>query len=365
MKPSRKDYLLMIARHGTALHVEELVRKFRSVERTEERARADKQHESRELSWYYDDDGLLVIHARLPAEQGELVLKALEAAREALYQESLDEAEERLQNRLMAMSGCSAEHSADAEEIEAARPAATEPGRAQRADALVVLAETQLAHEPAALNGGDRYQVTVHIDAAVLENPEAAGRCEVENGPWLASDTARRLSCDSSVVRLVESEDGTPLDVGRKTRSIPPALRRALRSRDGGCRFPGCSQKQWVDGHHVKHWAEGGETRLDNLILLCRFHHRLVHEGGFGLSVGVEGQFLFSRPDGQRLPNAPVEKINGNLAKLVRLHERLGLTIDADTCVTQWEGEKMDWGMAIDGLVYRPAIERQQYYGNG
>ena len=87
------------------------------------------------------------------------------------------------------------------------------------------------------------------------------------------------MTCDSSMVTIVEDERGEPLDVGRKTRAIPPALRRALASRDKGCRFPGCTHTRYVDGHHVKHWADGGETRLSNLVTLCRFHHRAVHEG--------------------------------------------------------------------------------------
>jgi hypothetical protein len=123
------------------------------------------------------------------------------------------------------------------------------------------------------------------------------GRCELKDGHVLAIETARRLACDASLVGLVEDENGEPLNVGRKTRSISPALNRALRSRDGGCRFPGCDRRLFVEGHHVVHWANGGETKLSNLILLCGFHHGLVHEGGFGLEV-TDGVFVFTRPDG-------------------------------------------------------------------
>jgi hypothetical protein len=85
----------------------------------------------------------------------------------------------------------------------------------------------------------------------------------------LAVETARRLSCDSSLVGIVEDDDGEPLNVGRKTRSIAPALQRALKARDGGCRFPGCGRTAYTEGHHVKHWAEGGETKLGNLVTVC------------------------------------------------------------------------------------------------
>ena len=121
-------------------------------------------------------------------------------------------------------------------------------------------------------------------------------------GPALALETVRRLGCDCTVVGIVEGRDGEPLNIGRKSRSIPPAIKRALRARDGGCRFPGCDRTRFCDGHHVKHWADGGETKLGNLVTLCGFHHKLVHEGGFGVTVTDDGVFVFTRPDGKRIP---------------------------------------------------------------
>jgi uncharacterized protein DUF222/HNH endonuclease len=121
-----------------------------------------------------------------------------------------------------------------------------------------------------------------------------SGRCEHEHGPSLPAETVRRLGCDASVVAIVEDENGEALNVGRKTRTIPPAIRRALFSRDkDGCRFPGCTNRHYVDGHHIKHWANGGETRLSNLVVLCRFHHRLVHEGGVDVQVLDDGALRF------------------------------------------------------------------------
>ena len=147
----------------------------------------------------------------------------------------------------------------------------------RRADALGLFAETWLSHGYRSL-GGDRHQIMVHVDSETLRNG-TPGRCEIESGPSLAAQTARRLSCDASLISIVEDESGQPLDVGRKTRSIPPAIRRALRSRDAGCRFPGCTHTRFLDGHHIGHWADGAETKLSNLVMLCRFHHRQVHEG--------------------------------------------------------------------------------------
>ncbi len=168
----------------------------------------------------------------------------------------------------------------------------------RRADALTTMAETTLRHGPAALSSAERYQVMIHVTAETLSEGEA-GRSEFECGQRLAPDTARRIACDGSLLRITDDTAGNPLDIGRKTRAVPPAMQRALRSRDGGCCFPGCTHDLFVDAHHIKHWADGGETSLDNLTLLCRRHHRLVHEGGFGIEWIADGALCFTRPDGR------------------------------------------------------------------
>jgi hypothetical protein len=142
----------------------------------------------------------------------------------------------------------------------------------------------------------------VHIDEAALTRDE--GGCELAEGPALAAETARRLACDASVVELRE-RDGQPLSVGRKTRSVPPALRRALARRDRGCRFPGCENRRFVDAHHIEHWARGGETCIDNLVLLCRTHHRLLHEGGYSLERLATGKLRFGYPWGEPIADSP------------------------------------------------------------
>jgi hypothetical protein len=155
------------------------------------------------------------------------------------------------------------------------------------------MAESYLENGPAKSSSADRYQVMVHVSPETLVNDEpdhsdvtavtSAGSNEeighIENGPRVTAVTSRRICCDSSVSRIVENEKGEPLSIGRKTRVIPPPMRRALKTRDKNCRFPGCTHQHFIDGHHIRHWADGGETSLDNLVQLCRFHHRLVHEG--------------------------------------------------------------------------------------
>src|SRR6202162_2420796 len=108
-------------------------------------------------------------------------------------------------------------------------------------------------------SSADRYQVVVHVDAETLKD-RSAGRCQLEHGPSLPAETVRRLACDASLIRIVETERGEPLDVGRKTRTIPPAIRRALNTRDPGCCFPGCTYQRYLDAHHIEHWVDGGET---------------------------------------------------------------------------------------------------------
>jgi 5-methylcytosine-specific restriction endonuclease McrA len=164
----------------------------------------------------------------------------------------------------------------------------------QHADALVVLAESALHHgiDPGA--PAERYQVVVHVDAEVLANADAPDQSVIENGPSVSAETSQRLACDASRVVMRHDRTGHITEVGARTRTVPPALRRALKHRDGGCRFPGC----WVplgQGHHIKHWANGGPTTLANLVLLCRRHHRAIHEEGCRTS-GADELAATARP---------------------------------------------------------------------
>jgi len=338
--PENEDYLLMIAQHGTASHLERLIRGYRRVERAEEAARANQQYADRELRCWYDDDGSLVIRGRLPPEQGALLLKALEAAGDALREAA------------HATGESESESESDPEPDHCAR----------QADALVCIAETALAHEPTAMPAGERYQVVVHVDADALPEDGPGLRSQLEGGPGVPAETCRRLSCDCSIVKVLEGADGEVLNIGRKSRQIPPAIRRALRLRDRGCRFPGCTEHRYVDGHHIVHWADGGETSLDNLVLLCRHHHRLVHEGGFSVvRAGMrEGEpkrkgFRFADPHGRVLPPAPVRSHPpGRGEQAIRhSHRAQGLSITAGTAVTAWQGERMDVPWAIEGLCRR------------
>ncbi len=325
----QEDDLLSLAEHATAAQLERLVRAYRGVVAVE---RAEPE---RWVAWSHDADGSLLLRGRLPAEEGALVLAALDAAREAACEHAAASEE-----------GASAEAPRDSSdelgEPESASAEAPATGGEALADALLLMADTMLAGGPTARTGGDRHQVVVHVDAAVLaETPDAAGCCELADGAPLSPETVRRLACDASVVALAE-RGGRTLDVGRKTRSIPPALRRALAARDRGCRFPGCDRAR-VDAHHIRHWARGGATRLDNLVHLCRHHHRLVHEGGFGVERRPGGEILFRRPDGRRIVSCPVAP-PGQVASL------RARAIDPAACV-QRSTERMDLDLAVGAML--------------
>jgi hypothetical protein len=224
-----------------------------------------------------------------------------------------------------------------------------------------VVAETFLKHGAEAMSGGERHQVVIHVDVDTLRE-RCAGRSEFENGPAMPADTARRLACDCSVVTIVEGEHGQPLDAGRKTRSIAPALRRALTSRDNGCVFPGCTHKKYVDGHHVHHWAEGGETKLSNLVSLCRFHHRKVQEGGMRIERLDDGAWRFVSAKGQSWvsPSAGhMPPLFGDWTALSSKHSQDGVDIDASTDHSWRRGESMDYGLAIDVLLSKDRRARE------
>jgi hypothetical protein len=158
------------------------------------------------------------------------------------------------------------------------------------------------------------------------------------------------MACDASVVHWHEGKDSEPLNIGRKSRTIPPAIRRALKRRDGGCRFPGCTCSKFVDAHHIRHWADGGETSMDNLVLLCRRHHRLVHEGGFGVHARVNGEIRFTYPDGRTLPPSPDGPFRGNADSIRVDNHNNGLEITSETLPPLWTGEVMDQDLAQLGM---------------
>jgi hypothetical protein len=280
-----EDELLEMARHATAAQLERIVR---AAKRVSDAAAAEQQRGSF-VRYFWDVDGTLRVEAKLPPDDGALFLRALEAARETLHELHRGELEEAAQDRGSAEPRDAGALNGPSEPVEPPPPPTNRDG-------LALMSEAMLLRPPSGLTGGERYQVVIHV--------EADGHTAIEDGPGLAPATAKRLGCDASVVAMVE-RDGVPLSVGRRTRSIPPSMRRALIARDGHCQFPGCERRRFVDGHHIIPWFLGGETSLDNLVLLCRHHHGCMHEGGFSMARSPDGSLTFFRPDGVEIPRVP------------------------------------------------------------
>jgi len=206
--------------------------------------------------------GTMTITIELPVETGELVAKAIDKARDdsASRVEFVDES-----------------------------------FSARQADAMVSMASGYLSgNAEQTRNTSDDYLVTIHVDQSALATGNGRSNLPIES--------VKRLCCDGHAVVIGEDENGEPLNIGRKTRTVSTAIKRALIARDKSCAFPGCHHTRFVDAHHIEHWSAGGETSLDNLMLLCSQHHKLVHESGFTIERDYQNHWFFKRPDGRAVP---------------------------------------------------------------
>lgn len=341
-RPDNEATLLAFARAGSAANLERVVRGWRALEGRSELSAEEARHRSRRFRAWVDTDGMVVVQGRLDPEVGAVLMRAVEAAGDALYRDGAEG------GRGGEVCACGAEGRTE-EEARAGVEATTPEQR--RADAVGLMAERALAAgfggrgeegdekvdregvryrgnvgevgNPTGAGDGDeadlgrarwgapisgtraeRYQVMLHVEAEALSEDGEAGLSELEDGTRVTAVTSRRIACDAGVVRIARGGDGQVMGAGRRSRTVPPALRRALEARDRGCRFPGCGLR-FTDAHHVRHWADGGETRLDNLVLLCRRHHRAVHEGGVRVCIDRDGQVVFFSPRGTALLGAP------------------------------------------------------------
>jgi 5-methylcytosine-specific restriction endonuclease McrA len=325
--------LLDLALAGTTDQVERVVRAWRRVDRVDAARKDERRHLDRELTAWVDEDGMLVIRGRLAPEAGAVLLRALDVAAGHLFRESV---------------GTPPADSV-AEEVTSSQ---------RRADALARVAESALAHELATGTAADTCQVVLHVDGDALCPGSTCGQAVLEEtGHDVSAETSRRLACDAATVVMRHAPDGGVLDVGRKTRTIPPAIRRALQARDRRCRFPGCTARH-CDAHHLRHWADGGVTRLDNLVLLCRRHHRAVHEGGITPYLMSGGDVEFRRADGRLIERAPrsPEWDGAPLAWIGGRSAQDGI-MGPQTALPAWRGERLDVVWAID--VLRPQTRNQ------
>ena len=349
--PENEAELLEFARATSAAGLERLVRGWKKLSRSDERQAERVRHGRRCFSVFPDEDGMYVVRGRLDPEVGAALMRAVEGASGALFSE-------------------------------ASRDGGQAPEPAQlRADAVGLLAERALAAgfgaglldtAPVSGSRAERYQVVLHVEAATLSEEGEPGLSELEDGTRVSAETARRLACDASRIEVrhdvlgstigstigstlgstIGSADSSVLDVGRKTRTIPPALRRALDARDRGCRFPGCGLR-FTDAHHIVHWADRGETKLGNTLLLCRSHHRRVHEGGYQVCSDRNGQVVFLTPKGKALFEAPpMPELSPNpVEALVRRNRGCGITPDSSSGAPMWNRDRdIPWAIEAAAL---------------
>ncbi len=467
--PEEEEKLVEFARQCTAAQLETMVRGWKKLCRKDEIDLERERHRSRFFSVSPDEDGMYLVRGRLDPEVGALLMRALEAAGDALFRSERDWApegaamgpavreitprqrradgmgllvEQALRVGLEGVRAGGEEDDVDADDGEASERGTTDGPRSVTACTEGVSAETSTERVAGgAFQGGEagpenasaeswdqtatpaaaesatssdapehsdttrgrcgcgegsvaspehaaplsgtrpeRYQVVLHTDMAPLRTgggedagcsgdhtvtngsrptdapshthflEHAPGRSHLSDGTRVSAETSRRLCCDAAVVQVARGPEGEVLDVGRRTRTIPPALRRALEIRDGGCRFPGCGIR-FCEGHHIVHWADGGETKLSNLVLLCRFHHRAVHEEGFSVKVvpgrvgtngkaGTGDRIRFFDRNGWPLPDAaPPPPLKDPFADLLTRHREQGFCPNGYTPSARWKRE--------------------------
>jgi hypothetical protein len=314
--------LLNLALHGTASHVETVVRAVRRRHTPPENLAA-----RRSLSWHWDEDGSLILRGRLTPDTGAALIAAIEAL-------------------LPARDPITHPAPAPPEDLDE-RAREQEPGpavdrvAARRADALLTLVN----------GGGDETvergnaQVLVHLDATT-------GAARLEGGPEIPDPTAERLACDARVQVLLDDRTGNRMYLGRNRRLATPAQIAALTVRDGGrCQFPGCTHTRHLHAHHVIAWWFGGRTDIDNLILVCSYHHGLIHDHGYRIR-RLAGRWEFLRPDGSPIPAIAVT-LTGNTESLIEMHTRARLRIDRTTLTPDWDGDPLDPEPILDALLPR------------
>jgi len=351
--PDTEQGLAEIAGPMTGNQLERFARAHRQVSHADDTTAQVRQR----LAWRFEDDGSLAGTFRLPPLAGAVLLQALRAAAGDLDHPHDDHdgvpAETASGERPAASAG---EH-----------PAVTS---ASLADALLVMAEAFLAGKIAAADNPEVYQVIVHVGTDALADGDAAGetgshqagdvsaetlaasrtpghpadpaRCHVEDGPAISVTTAQMLGCTAALSWMLHDHDGAVLDLGRRRRRPNAALRRAARERDKcRCRFPGCESRR-VDLHHIQHWINGGRTSLKNLISLCPYHHKLIHDRGYLITTAPAGTFTFFRPDGTGIPPSPaLPPPDGTIGDCHDAH------ITPETIIPPWYGERLDLDHAI------------------
>ena len=384
--PKMEERLLEYARYTTAAQLERICRGVRQQQRLDakdaepmdEAAKLRRAFDSRDVFLRARGDGTVQVVVTLMPDEAQRVFTAVETMRDAMREEcpslppthadafvrlvdtGFEEATVELANDSAALetTNHSAESNLDATNHSAesnldstnhsaeSNLDATNHSAESNLDATNHSAESNLdARRKKKVSGGDTQRVLIQLAPHLLSDGLVAN---LDDGSWIAPETWRRVACDCALDLVKVDEAGKVLDIGRRTRTIPPALSRALDVRDAGrCRFPGCNHRRFLDRHHIEHWSQNGETKLDNLITLCSAHHRLVHEGGWTVELdGGEARFL--RPDGTPLVWPTPLRVEDAVAELENTHAEL--QIGATTGLTSWNGKTPEYSWCVEGV---------------
>ncbi len=362
--PENEGELLHLARYGTISQLERTCSTYQKVLTIDDQERLERLPKLEHyLRWHFDDrDGALVLRARMDGDDGATWLKALEVTREAIRRSRKKAKADA--DAAPDSAGAGAESDADEADTDTADADAAadefdthddddgdgecyhEEPYDPMVEAFAELARRALDSYSLGRRCPDHHQVIVHISLTdLLAGTLTDDGAYVLGGQALSIEVARRLTCDSSVRLLLEHE-GEPLDIGRRSQTIPDPMRRALERRDRHCRFPGCAQSFRLHGHHVIHWAKQGPTALWNLILLCPYHHKLVHEGGFDCRHTPDG-VRFYRPNKVEVPGCPDPPGQRGDPPPLPLPEG----IDHTTAACRWDGSPLRLGDAIHMLL--------------
>jgi hypothetical protein len=333
--PENEARLLELALEATGAQLECLCRGFRTAQAAAEAPEPEERSVRQRLL----SGGMVKLELVLSPDEADMILRAIDRAREVHAEPA----------------------PADPPEGVFAEAPTPDPGGVSaetpwpsRADGAVALAESFLAGHPVSGTGGDRFQVVVHLDQDVL-GPDGALAGTLEDGTHVSAETLRRVACDCGLVAVGAGSGGgggSGLTVGRRARTIPPAIRRALMLRDHGCAFPGCTHTRFLHGHHIRHWLHGGETSVENLALLCTVHHHLVHEGGWTIVRGADDTLVFTSPVGRGLPHKPPrERVDNIVTWLDEWADAHGVEPGPDTNMPRWDGSTPDYDLAVGTLL--------------
>lgn len=358
--PTIEAQLVELARHATAAQLERIVREYRRCD-PDEQEKANAEHRRRYLRHYVDAEGMVVLKARLDPDQAAIVLAAIELARQSASDEDRDVSAETPRHS-HDQEDQSGDLSAETPEgVGGAQPVSPGPDHdliyvdeleTTSADALVNLCQTALSNGVADSSEESGVMVMVHVDEEVLKDPSVVGCSNIAGLAPISGHAAARLMCDGAVARLIYREDGKVEQEGA-TRTIPRTMRRALKARDRGCRFPGCGAVRFLHAHHVVFVVNGGPTKLSNLVLLCGRHHRLIHDGGWALRFdATTGRVRVFTPSGVEMDPVPALRATGDAIRGGRDPRISGK-------IVTYGGERFDLGMAIDGLLQ--AAHKIQY----